>query len=105
MASKRFAAVEKTRADSEQAALKQKVVNVITRKRERGQPKLEEVHVASNKAAKRSVFDSAKPRASASVVTQNEGLFNALKRFGKMSARSSMDQITQYQQELQNTRL
>ena len=105
MASKRFAAVEKTRADSEQAALEQKVVNVITRKRERGQPKLEEVHVASNKAAKRSVFDSAKPRASASVVTQNEGLFNALKRFGKMSARSSMDQITQYQQELQNTRL
>lgn len=106
MASKRFAAVEKSRADTEQAALEQKVVNVITRKREREQPKLEEVHVASTKAAKkaRSVFDSAKPPTT-SVVTDNEGLFRALKRFGNMSARSAMDEMSKYQQGLQNKML
>ena len=105
LASKRFAAVEKSRADSEQAALEQKVVNVITRKREREQPRLEQVHVASTKAAKKSVFDAPATNSRGGVVTNNEGLFNAIRRLGKTSARNSMDQISDYQQSLLNTRL
>lgn len=108
MASKRFVDMKKSHADSEQAALEKQVVDVISRKRSRDQPRLEQVHVASTKAAgRKSMFDSARPSASASagIVSQNEGLFNALKRFKRMSARTSMDEIANYQQSLQNTRL
>jgi hypothetical protein len=106
MASKRFVDMKKTHADTEQAALEKQVVDVISKKRSREQPRLESVHVASTKAsASGSIFDSARPPAASSgIVTQNEGLFNALKRFKRMSARSSMDEITKYQQSLQNTR-
>lgn len=104
MASKRFTDMQKTQADNEQAKLEQQVVDVITKKRSREQPKLEEVHVASKKAAKSNTFDTAS-RSTPSVVTQNEGLFNALKRFKKMSARTTMDEINKYQKSLQNTML